>query len=70
MMLVEEGRMQLTDPVAKFLPPFAKMEVLVTDKEGRTTREIAKRQRDQSKGAMSVLAPWRHADRPSDSGLA
>ena len=44
MMLVEEGRMQLTDPVAKFLPPFAKMEVLVTDKDGRTTREIAKRQ--------------------------
>ena len=24
MMLVEEGRMQLTDPVAKFLPQFAK----------------------------------------------
>ncbi len=44
MMLVEEGRMQLTDPVAKFLPQFAKMEVLVTDKDGKTTREIAKRQ--------------------------
>ena len=44
MMLVEEGRMQLTDPVAKFLPQFAKMEVLVTDKDGKTNREIAKRQ--------------------------
>ena len=44
MMLVEEGRMQLTDPVAKFLPQFAKMEVLVPDKDGKTTREIAKRQ--------------------------
>src|SRR5258708_27441411 len=44
MMLVEEGRMQLTDPVSKFLPQLAKMEVLVTDKDGKTTREIAKRQ--------------------------
>ena len=39
MMLVEEGRMQLTDPVAKFLPQFAKMEVLVTDEDGKTNRE-------------------------------
>jgi len=44
MMLVEEGRIQLTDPVSKFLPQFAKMEVLVTDKDGRTTREPARRQ--------------------------
>ena len=44
MMLVEEGKMQLTDPVAKFLPQFAKMDVLVTDKDGQTTRETAKRQ--------------------------
>ena len=44
MMLVEEGKIQLTDPVAKFLPQLAKMEVLVTDKEGKTTREAAKRQ--------------------------
>src|SRR5258707_5390656 len=44
MMLVEEGRMQLTDPVSKFLPQLAKMEVLVADKDGKTTREIAKRQ--------------------------
>ena len=44
MMLVEEGRIQLTDPVSKYLPPFAKMEVLVTDKDGKTSREPAKRQ--------------------------
>ena len=43
MMLVEEGRLQLTDPVSKYLPPFAKMEVLVTDADGKTTREPAKR---------------------------
>src|SRR5260370_2703267 len=44
MKLVEEGRVQLPDPVSKFLPQLAKMEVLVTDKDGKTTREIAKRQ--------------------------
>jgi CubicO group peptidase (beta-lactamase class C family) len=44
MMLVEEGKMQLTDPVAKFLPQFSKMEVLVTDKDGKTSRVPAKRQ--------------------------
>jgi CubicO group peptidase (beta-lactamase class C family) len=44
MMLVEEGKIQLNDPVSKFLPQLAKMEVLVTDKEGKTTREPAKRQ--------------------------
>ncbi len=53
MMLVEEGRMQLTDPVSKFLPQFAKMEVLVTDKDGKTTREIAKRQ-------MTIQDLFRH----------
>jgi CubicO group peptidase (beta-lactamase class C family) len=44
MMLVEEGKIQLNDPVSKFLPELAKMEVLVTDKDGKTTREPAKRQ--------------------------
>jgi CubicO group peptidase (beta-lactamase class C family) len=44
MMLVEEGKMQLTDPVSKFLPQLAKMEVLVPDKDGKATREPAKRQ--------------------------
>lgn len=44
MMLVEEGKIQLNDPVSKFLPQLAKMEVLVTDKDGKTTREPAKRQ--------------------------
>ncbi len=53
MMLVEEGKMQLTDPVAKFLPQFAKMDVLVTDKDGKTTRETAKRQ-------MTIQDLFRH----------
>jgi CubicO group peptidase (beta-lactamase class C family) len=53
MMLVEEGRMQLTDPVAKFLPQFAKMDVLVTDKDGKTIRETAKRQ-------MTIQDLFRH----------
>ena len=44
MMLVEEGRIQLADPVSKFLPALGKMEVLVTDKDGKTAREPAKNQ--------------------------
>ncbi len=44
MMLVEEGRIQLADPVSKYLPALGKMEVLATDKEGKTTREPAKNQ--------------------------
>ena len=44
MMLVEEGKIQLNDPVSKFLPELTKMEVLVTDKDGKTSREPAKRQ--------------------------
>jgi CubicO group peptidase (beta-lactamase class C family) len=41
MMLVEEGRMQLTDPVAKFLPEFGKMQVSVArkDADGKTSYE-------------------------------
>ena len=44
MMLVEEGKIQLNDPVSKFLPELAKMDVLVADKDGKTSREPAKRQ--------------------------
>ena len=33
-MLVEEGKIQLNDPVSKFLPELAKMEVLVTELQG------------------------------------
>jgi CubicO group peptidase (beta-lactamase class C family) len=44
MMLVEEGKIQLNDPVSKFLPELAKMEVLVIDKDGKASREPAKRQ--------------------------
>jgi len=43
MMLVEEGKLQLADPVAKYLPAFAAMNVLVTDKDGNVTTEPAKR---------------------------
>src|SRR3954466_995480 len=44
MMLVEEGRLQLPDPLAKYIPEFAKMEVLGIDKDGMKVREPAKRQ--------------------------
>jgi Beta-lactamase len=40
--------------VAKFLPQFAKMDVLLTDKDGKTTRETAKRQ-------MTIRDLFRHA---------
>ena len=53
MMLVEEGKMALADPVSKYLPPFAKMEVLVKDKEGKTSREPAKR-------PITILDLFRH----------
>lgn len=42
MMLYEEGRFQLDDPLAKFLPEFADMRVWVTGEgEGMTTRPAA-----------------------------
>ena len=44
MMLLEEGKLQLHDPVAKFLPAFADMKVRVTDDQGGTTLVPAKRQ--------------------------
>jgi CubicO group peptidase (beta-lactamase class C family) len=37
MMLVEDGRIQLTDPVGKFLPGFDKMQVSVATKTGEGT---------------------------------
>jgi CubicO group peptidase (beta-lactamase class C family) len=52
MMLVEEGSIELTEPVSKFLPQLAKMEVLVTE-DGRTTRQPAKRQ-------MTIQDLFRH----------
>ena len=41
MMLVEEGKIQLTDPISKFLPAFAEMKVLVKDKDGTVATEPA-----------------------------
>ncbi|MBL8344763.1 MAG: beta-lactamase family protein [Rubrivivax sp.] len=42
MILVEEGRIQLTDPVSKFLPAFANLQVSVQRREadGRTVSEL------------------------------
>jgi CubicO group peptidase (beta-lactamase class C family) len=44
MMLVEEGRLQLTDPLSKFFPQFAKMQVLSNPADPDSPREPAKRQ--------------------------
>ncbi len=43
MILVEEGKIQLTDPVSKFLPAFANMQVTTTRREadGRMVNELA-----------------------------
>ena len=38
MMLYEEGRFQLTDPIAKFLPEFARMTVGVDERDPVTGR--------------------------------
>ena len=43
MMLVEEGRLQLTDPVSKFLPAMAKMEVMTNPAEANSARVPASR---------------------------
>ncbi len=44
MMLVEEGKLQLTDPMTKFFPAFANMQVLVNPADPNSAREPAKRQ--------------------------
>ncbi len=44
MMLVEEGKLQLTDPMVKFFPAFANMQVLVNPADPNSAREPAKRQ--------------------------
>lgn len=43
MMLVEEGRLQLTDPMSKFFPQMANMQVLVNPADPNGAREPAKR---------------------------
>ena len=40
MMLYEEGKFQLNDPVAKFLPEFAKMQVSVEEKDPATGKPV------------------------------
>lgn len=44
MMLVEDGVLQLTDPVSKFFPSLANLQVLVVGKDGNTSLEPAKKQ--------------------------
>ncbi len=44
MMLVEEGRLQLTDPVSKFFPQLANLQVLSNPADPHSPREPAKRQ--------------------------
>src|SRR5471030_2922123 len=62
MMLAEEGRIVLTDPVSKYLPAFAKMQVSVprVDASGRFTYETVPAVRE-----ITVLDLLRHT-----SGLA
>ncbi len=44
MMMVEEGKLQLTDPMVKFFPAFANMQVLSNPSDPNSAREPAKRQ--------------------------
>lgn len=44
MMMVEESKLQLTDPVSKFFPAFANMQVLSNPADLNSAREPAKRQ--------------------------
>lgn len=43
MMLVEEGRLQLTDPMSKFFPQLANLQVLVNPSDPNSAREPARR---------------------------
>ncbi len=47
MMLVEEGKMHLTDPVSRFIPEFKEMKVAV-EKEGSAEIELVKAEREIS----------------------
>lgn len=42
MMLFEEGKFQLNDPVAKYLPEFAKMQVAIEEKDPQTGKPVIK----------------------------
>ncbi len=44
MMMVEEGKLQLADPMVKFFPAFANMQVLSNPSDPNSAREPAKRQ--------------------------
>lgn len=42
MLLYEEGKFQLNDPVAKYLPEFAKMQIAVEEKDPQTGKPVMK----------------------------
>ena len=42
MMLYEEGKFQLNDPVAKYLPEFARMQVAIEEKDPQTGKSVMK----------------------------
>ncbi|MFN0107243.1 MAG: serine hydrolase domain-containing protein [Blastocatellia bacterium] len=42
MMLYEEGKFQLNDPVAKYLPEFAKMQIAIEEKDPQTGKPVMK----------------------------
>jgi hypothetical protein len=63
MMLVEDGRLQLTDPVGKWLPGFDTLQVSVASKDGngQTAYALVPAERP-----MPDDAEWRHARRDAD----
>ena len=44
MILLEEGKVRLNDPVSLYIPEFANTEVMVVNEDGTTSREKLKRQ--------------------------
>jgi CubicO group peptidase (beta-lactamase class C family) len=58
MMLYEEGKFQLNDPVAKYLPEFAKMQVAIDEKDPQTGKPTLKTA--PAKRAVTVRDLLRH----------
>ena len=58
MMLYEEGRFQLNDPVAKYLPEFAKMQVGIEEKDPESGRPVLRLA--PARRAMTVRDLLRH----------
>lgn len=58
MMLYEEGKFQLNDPVGKYLPEFAKMQVAVEEKDPQTGKPVMKT--SPAKRPMTIRDLLRH----------